>query len=122
MNTTFAFRIEQRRLELAAKAAGLSYLMYSPPSYPHRSGLLYRPCPTARLRLWNPLEDDGDLLRLAIAVPGVDLHRIIAEARAAGGNDVGRRVREAFVDEVIGSLGAEDVVEDTAPAEGAVGG
>lgn len=122
MNTTFAFRIEQRRLELAAKAAGLSYLIYSPPSYPHRSGLLYRPCPTARLRLWNPLEDDGDLLRLAIAVPGVDLHSIIVEARSAGGSDVGRRVREAFVDAVIRSLGAEDVIKNTASPEGAVGG
>lgn len=121
MNTTFAFCIEQRRLELAAKAAGLSYLMYSPPSDPHRSGLLYRPCPTARLRLWNPLEDDGDLLRLAIAVPGVDLHRIIVETRDACGTDVARRVREAFVDAVIGSLDAEDVVKNTAPAEGAVG-
>jgi hypothetical protein len=122
MNTTCAFRIEQRRRELAAKAAGLSYLMYSPPSYPHRSGLLYRSCPTARLSLWNPLEDDGDLLRLAIAVSGVDLHSIIVEARSAGGSDVGRRVGEAFVDAVIGPLGAEDVIKNKASPEGAVGG
>lgn len=34
--------LEQRQLELAAKAAGIAYLMYMPHSFPHPSGLLCR--------------------------------------------------------------------------------
>jgi hypothetical protein len=85
MNMTLRFRIEQKRLELAAKAAGITYIMYSPPSFPHPSGLLHRREPSARLSVWNPLQDDGDLLRLAVAVPHVDLHKIIVEACQVGG-------------------------------------
>jgi hypothetical protein len=117
MNTTLPFRIEQRRLELAAKAAGITYLMYTPPSYPHPSGLLYHPEPGARLTVWNPLQDDGDLLRLAVAIPGVDLHKIIVEASQAGGADVRRRVRESFVDAVTGPVRAEDLAQQPGPAQ-----
>lgn len=108
--------VEQRQLELAAKAAGLEYLMYQPYSFPHPSGLSYRSGPDARLSIWNPLDDDGDLLRLAVAVPSVDLHKIIVEAVKAGGADVGRRVRQAFVDAVTGPVRAEDLAQQPAPA------
>jgi hypothetical protein len=117
MNMTLPFRIEQKRLELAAKAAGITYIMYSPPSFPHPSGLLYRREPGARLSVWNPLQDDGDLLRLAVAVPHVDLHMIIVEACQVGGADVGRRVREAFVDAVTGPVREEDPPQRPAPAQ-----
>jgi hypothetical protein len=113
---TLPFRIEQKRLELAAKAAGITYIMYSP-SFPHPSGLLHRREPGTRLSMWNPLLDDGDLLRLAVAVPHVDLHKIIVEACQAGGADVGRRVREAFVDAVTGPVREEDLPQRPAPAQ-----
>lgn len=103
--------LEQTQLELAAKAAGITYLMYQPYSFPHPSGLLYRPGPHASLSVWNPLDDDGDLLRLAVAVPSVDLHKIIVEVVKAGGADIGRRVRQAFVDAVTGPVPAQDLAQ-----------
>lgn len=108
--------LEQRRLELAAKAAGITYLMYMPRSFPHPSGLLYRSEPNARASIWNPLQNDGDLLRLALAVPNIDLHEIITREYRAGG-DVARRVREVFVEAVTGPIRVDDLAHSLAPAE-----
>jgi len=90
---------EKKVLELAARAIELRYLMYMPASYPHRSGLLYNK-EDGRTAMWNPLVDDGDIFRLAVAAPSVDLREVILstprvvqeslESRCA-------RVREAFV-------------------------
>lgn len=88
-------RMEQKRLERAAKVAGITYIMYVRSCHLHWSGLFYRRDPVSRLTVWNPLEDNGDLFQLALAVPEVDLHKIMIEARSDGG-DVARRVREAF--------------------------
>jgi hypothetical protein len=108
--------LEQRRLELAAKAAGITYLMYMPRSFPHRSGLLYRSEPNARTTIWNPLQDDGDLFRLALAVPSVNLHEIIVRECSAGG-DVACRVREAFVQAVTGPIRTESQTRSSAEAD-----
>lgn len=54
---------DRELLELAAKAAGLEYLEYVPESYPSRAGLLHGN-PNGRLFVWNPLDDDGEALRL----------------------------------------------------------
>jgi hypothetical protein len=108
MNVMPPPHVEQKQLELAAKAAGIKYLMYVPYSHPHPSGLLYRRDSASRLAVWNPLRDDGDLFRLGLAVPDVDLHQIIVEARAAGPDDLARRVRETFVRAVIERVEAEE--------------
>lgn len=57
---------DRELLELAAKAAGMDYLVWHPGSAPivpaeHRP----RECLIAGKICWNPLEDDGDALRLA---------------------------------------------------------
>jgi hypothetical protein len=106
--------LEQRRLELAAKAAGITYLMYMPRSFPHPSGLLYRSEPNARTSIWNPLQNDGDLFRLALAVPDVNLHEIITRECRAGG-DVAGCVREAFVQAVTGPIRLENLARPSAP-------
>jgi hypothetical protein len=121
MATSYAERkqlalLEQRRLELAAKAAGIAYLMYMPRSFPHPSGLLHRSEPNALTSIWNPLENDSDLFRLALAVPNVNLHEIIVRECQAGG-DVARRVREAFVQAVTGPVYLEEIARPSAPAE-----
>jgi hypothetical protein len=108
--------LEQKRLELAAKAAGITYLMYMPRSFPHPSGLLYRSEPNARTSIWNPLQNDADLFRLALAVPNVNLHEIITRECRAGG-DVARRVREAFVKAVTGPIRVEDLARPSAPVQ-----
>jgi hypothetical protein len=108
--------LEQRRLELAAKAAGIAHLMYMPRSFQHPSGLLYRSEPNARTRIWNPLESDGDLFRLALAVPSVNLHEIIVSECKAGG-DVARRVREAFVLAVTGPVHLDGPARPSASAD-----
>lgn len=110
--------LEQRKLELAAKAAGITYLMYMPRSFPHPSGLLYRSQPNARTSIWNPLQNDADLFRLALAVPSINLHEIIVRECQAGG-DVARRVREAFVEAVAGPVHVEDLAYPSvlAPAD-----
>lgn len=61
----------QRMLELAARAAG-----YSPARVTDDGVILLR---GIRVK-WKPLEDDGDALRLAVAVPSLDLRWVIAAA------------------------------------------
>jgi hypothetical protein len=109
--------VEQNRLELAARAAGIDYVMYVRSCHLHPSGLLYRLDPASRLTVWNPLENDGDLFRLALALPEVDLHKIMVEASSAGG-DVARRVREAFVEAVTGPVRVDGFAPPSGPAQG----
>lgn len=52
---------------LAAKAAGIEHLGYVAESWPNRAGLLYGD-PNVRLFVWNPLNDDGEALRLAVTL------------------------------------------------------
>ncbi|WP_413674374.1 hypothetical protein ACEN9H_08425 [Massilia cellulosiltytica] len=93
---------EQRLLELVANMVGFEYLMYVPAAFPHRSGLLYKR-EHARMSVWNPLTDDGDLFRLAVAAPGVDLQKIIKSVSRSCQDGLELRcaaVREAFVQAV----------------------
>jgi hypothetical protein len=90
--------------------------MYMPRSFQHPSGLLHRSEPNARTCIWNPLESDGDLFRLALAVPSVNLHEIIVRECQAGG-DVARSVREAFVLAVTGPVRLEDPARPSASAD-----
>jgi hypothetical protein len=93
---------EQRLLELVANTVGFEYLMYVPASFPHRSGLLYKR-EHARMSVWNPLVDDGDLFRLAVAAPAVDLQKIINSVSRSCRDSLEIRcavVREAFVQAV----------------------
>lgn len=82
-------------LELAAKAMGAQL------NYATGPGL--QPQPWIRLGVhdyyWNPLTDDGDALRLAVKISGLNLQWIIAEAWQAHDNHAGRcaYVRRAIV-------------------------
>ncbi|MVW64212.1 hypothetical protein GPY61_30215 [Massilia sp. NEAU-DD11] len=89
---------ERQLLEKAARAIGFAYLMYVPATHPHASGLLYRNA-AGRLKVWNPRINDADLLQLAVAVPSVNLHTLIIQARDASTDDTLRRkhVRESFL-------------------------
>lgn len=90
---------EKKVLELAARAIKLRYLMYMPATYPHRSGLLYNK-EDGRAAMWNPLVDDGDIFRLAVAAPSVDLREVILSIPHAVQESLEircARVREAFV-------------------------
>ena len=50
-------------LEAAAKAAGIELVRWNDGTEPYSSGLGFI---LKTNRLWNPLEDDGDALRLAV--------------------------------------------------------
>lgn len=101
---------EKSVLEMAARAIGLKYLMYMPPSYPHRSGLLYMK-EDGRSTLWNPLVDDGDIFRLAVAAPSIDLRDVILSTPRVDQESLENRcarVREAYVLKIVESVaGAE---------------
>lgn len=94
---TFEQLTERERLELAAKAAGLGPLDFD---YAEREGHgLYigprLPMPTgvvmaAMHRYWRPLADDGDALRLAVAIPSLNLQWVIAEAYQAADTEAMR--------------------------------
>jgi hypothetical protein len=98
MTTSTTANTEQQVLEMAAQAIGFEYLMYVHYTYPHQGGLLYKP-PGGRQRVWNPLLNNADLLQLAVAAPTVNLHDIINQAAAIGGDEAARLayVRETFV-------------------------
>lgn len=73
--------------------------MYMPATFPYSSGLLYKQV-NGRTAMWNPLVDDGDLFRLAVAAPSFDLREVILSVPRACGEsleDRCARVREAFV-------------------------
>lgn len=53
-------------LELAAKAAGLKHLEWSPLRTGSTMAHIHRDDSGRREELWNPLTDDGDALRLAV--------------------------------------------------------
>lgn len=102
MNRPMTALTEQRLLELVANMVGFEYLMYVPAAFPHRSGLLYKR-EHARMSVWNPLTDDGDLFRLAVAAPGVDLQKIIKSVSRSCQDGLELRcaaVREAFAQAV----------------------
>jgi len=102
MTTTMTSDIEQKLLELVANAVGFEYVMYVPTSFPHGSGLLYKR-EHARMSVWKPLDDDGDLFRLAVAAPSVNLQRVIESAAGTGEEKLEMRcayVREFFVQAV----------------------
>jgi hypothetical protein len=61
---------EKRLIELVTNTVGFECLMYVPASFPRRSSLLYKR-EHARMSVRNPLDDDGDLFRLAVAAPAV---------------------------------------------------
>lgn len=52
---------DRELLELAAKAAGIKI-----GPYPARAGGLWDESDPSSHKLWNPLQDDGDALRLAV--------------------------------------------------------
>lgn len=106
MNNTVPINTEKRVLELVARVIDLEYLMYMPASFPHRSGLLYM-TDNARTAMWNPLIDDGDLFRLAVAAPTFDLREAILSVPQAvddGLENRCARVREAFVLKIAESI------------------
>ena len=62
---------DRELLELAAKAAGLKIIKWGDPDYySHRGGEVAYVCATGQNDPWgdewNPLEDDGDALQLAV--------------------------------------------------------
>jgi hypothetical protein len=59
---------DRELLELAAKAAGIKIKGY----YEDEPSLLIKPGPKLPAARWNPLDDDGDALRLAVEV-GLDV-------------------------------------------------
>lgn len=73
---------DQQLLELAAKAAGMDYLVWTPGT---------SPIVPAERRIngqmhWNPIHDDGDALRLAVKLNlWLHVEEYGASARRAGG-------------------------------------
>ena len=57
---------DQQLLELAAKAAGLNVKAQSVNADDRWVGLIVGEKHTREKKFWNPLEDDGDALRLAV--------------------------------------------------------
>ena len=113
MTRSMTSSTEKRLLELIANMVGFEYLMYVPVSFPHRSGLLYQR-ENARLAVWNPLVDDGDLFRLAVAAPAVNLHEIINSVSQSCRDSFEIRcaiVREAFV-QALASVAVDSCASD----------
>jgi hypothetical protein len=55
------------------------------------------------MSVWNPLIDDGDLFRLAVAIPAVNLQEIVSSISRSSQDNLEIRcavVREAFVQAV----------------------
>lgn len=61
---------DRELLELAARAGGIQLLW--------RRGFPYRGCNGVRQAEWNPLDDDGDALRLAVGLR-IDVYPWISE-------------------------------------------
>lgn len=87
---------DRELLELAAKAAGATSALgaWLDGSEPYSSGCGF----LAGDRVWNPLTDDGDALRLAVDVPQIDVTRAILAAWQEIDTTGGRRehVRRAI--------------------------
>ena len=81
---------DRELLEMAAKAAGHQISQVSDEIWSDEHAEYVR---------WNPLTDDGDALRLAVSIPGLNLQWIIAEAWQAHNDQPGRMayVRRAIV-------------------------
>ena len=60
---------DRELLELAAKAAGIALADWNDGAEPYSSGIGFI---LPSNRMWNPLTDDGDALRLAVAL-GIDI-------------------------------------------------
>lgn len=72
---------DRELLELAAKAAGYSVRWYEDSlAYGPTFGIEVEPGNPCGFEVWNPLTDDGDALRLAVAIAGTDLRWIIMAA------------------------------------------
>ena len=106
-------------LELAAHVIELKYLMYMPASFPHRSGLLYKK-EDGRTAMWNPLIDDGDIFRLAVAAPSFNLREVIFSVPQAFGESLENRcarVREAFLLSIAESITNAEATSCENPAD-----
>lgn len=86
---------DRELLELAARAGGVN-LKYDTFGNSEDAERIY--C------YWNPLTDDGDALRLAVAVPTIDVSRFILEAWQAYPTQDGRM---AYVRRAITRAAAE---------------
>lgn len=85
---------DRELLELAAKAVGIPV---KPGCHIPSGGMWLFHVDVDRV--WTPLHDDGDALRLAVAMPALDLHWLVAKAWQACDNEDERRgyVRRAIV-------------------------
>ena len=92
---------DQELLGLAAKAAGYVVRWYDDSlAYGPTYGIEVEPGNPSGFEPWNPLEDDGDALRLALSRPGLDLTWVITEAWQASDDEAGRAayVRRAITE------------------------
>ncbi|PEI10786.1 hypothetical protein CRM86_23895 [Pseudomonas putida] len=92
---------DREMLELAAKAAGYVVRWYDDSlAYGPTFGIEVEPGNPSGFEPWNPLEDDGDALRLALSRPGLDLTWVITEAWQASDDEAGRAayVRRAITE------------------------
>lgn len=82
---------DRELLEAAARAAGYTLAWSSVEGIPPRKA--------DDMETWDPLTDDGDALRLAVRIPGIDLKWFIAAAWQSHDDDDARRayVRLAIV-------------------------
>ena len=85
---------DRELLELAAKAAGISYKAWVK-DWDGYEGLGIDG-DARNLTIWNPLTDDGDALRLAVKI-GMELD--IYEPRIAVRTNIGSKVLEEFKDD-----------------------
>lgn len=92
---------DRELLELAAKAVGYASLVPVPISRTECTYLVEM-IDGGPLKPFNPLTDDGEALRLALAMPALDLHWLVAKAWQACDSEDERRgyVRRAIVQAV----------------------
>lgn len=77
---------DKELLELAAKAAGIDL-------YFEKIGNRLEVTNKNNLKLWNPLEDDGDALRMAVKL-GLSLHCGMEQAEAKDYDDTFVRIED----------------------------
>ena len=93
--------MDKELLELAAKAAGISFIDWRE-SWADYNGPAWR---TADKKLWNPITDDGDALRLAVKL-GISPVFLYSQLEGGFKRGVSARHMEIYCEEWSADIGA----------------
>ena len=93
--------MDKELLELAAKAAGIVLLDWND-GWAGFDGAAWR---TADKKLWNPITDDGDALRLAVKL-GISLVFLYSQLEGGFKRGVSARYMEIYCEEWSADIGA----------------